>query len=416
MAERNRSVDIIRGLAMLMVVLGHTISGSSIDFEQTFIFQVIWTLQMPLFMLISGYVTRYSKQISNSNGLLKFVRKRTLAYMLPWIVWTLLIRGIVFGESKYTDLGFILWNMDCGYWFLATIWTISLFFGFTEFVVNKISCSHKKQMYKISLQIIGCIISMIIIGLIGLKLGLNFFAIKLTLYYFPFYIIGYLYGQLQEKIKTSSINKYIVVLTGICLLVWIYLINRVDFYSGKDDPGFIILRFLTSLIGSISITSLVTNNCNFLMGGGRESRNLFTKYICVPLSLFKYNSSSHTTDIFQSIGLNSCIDKLCDHSIYRKHNHTSLSEQSVSKSIVVLQDINHWVALFLNWIGLNSIAIYLLHGFFLCQLKYTPLLPLSIYKATLFVGINYIVTVACCGLTIRILQKNKFLNKLLFWK
>lgn len=286
MAERNRSVDIIRGLAMLMVVLGHTISGSSIDFEQTFIFQVIWTLQMPLFMLISGYVTRYSKQISNSNGLLKFVRKRTLAYMLPWIVWTLLIRGIVFGESKYTDLGFILWNMDCGYWFLATIWTISLFFGFTEFVVNKISCSHKKQMYKISLQIIGCIISMIIIGLIGLKLGLNFFAIKLTLYYFPFYIIGYLYGQLQEKIKTSSINKYIVVLTGICLLVWIYLINRVDFYSGKDDPGFIILRFLTSLIGSISITSLVTNNCNFLMGGvekaGIYSLNIYVShYLCL---------------------------------------------------------------------------------------------------------------------------------------
>ena len=55
---RNKIVDIIRGFAMLLVVLGHTLSGSTANFNDTFLFQVIWTLQMPLFIIISGYVTK----------------------------------------------------------------------------------------------------------------------------------------------------------------------------------------------------------------------------------------------------------------------------------------------------------------------------------------------------------------------
>ena len=62
--QRNISVDIIRGFAMMLVVLGHTISVMTTNFEDSFIFQFIWTLQMPLFILISGYVTRYSKPIT----------------------------------------------------------------------------------------------------------------------------------------------------------------------------------------------------------------------------------------------------------------------------------------------------------------------------------------------------------------
>lgn len=49
---RNKIVDIIRGFAMLLVVLGHTLSGSTSNFNDTFLFQVIWTLQMPLFIIL----------------------------------------------------------------------------------------------------------------------------------------------------------------------------------------------------------------------------------------------------------------------------------------------------------------------------------------------------------------------------
>lgn len=63
--NRNQFVDIMRGIAMLLVVLGHTMTGCSVDSQKSFLFNIIWSLQMPLFILISGYVTKYKAHIHN---------------------------------------------------------------------------------------------------------------------------------------------------------------------------------------------------------------------------------------------------------------------------------------------------------------------------------------------------------------
>ena len=52
--NRNEYVDIMRGVAMLLVVLGHTMTGSTVNSESSFLFNIVWSLQMPLFILISG--------------------------------------------------------------------------------------------------------------------------------------------------------------------------------------------------------------------------------------------------------------------------------------------------------------------------------------------------------------------------
>ena len=78
--NRNQFVDIMRGIAMLLVVLQHTMSGCTVGAENTFVFNIAWSLQMPLFILISGYVTKYSRPISDGKGLWKYVKRRTVAY------------------------------------------------------------------------------------------------------------------------------------------------------------------------------------------------------------------------------------------------------------------------------------------------------------------------------------------------
>ena len=105
---RNSTVDILRGIAMLMVVLQHTMVGCTVNSEETFLFNIIWTLQMPLFILISGYVTRYSKPIISGKAYGKFVWKRTLAYLLPWAVWTFFVRGLIFGQTSFLNVKNVL--------------------------------------------------------------------------------------------------------------------------------------------------------------------------------------------------------------------------------------------------------------------------------------------------------------------
>lgn len=265
--NRNQFVDIMRGIAMLLVVLGHTMTGCTVDSQKSFLFNIIWSLQMPLFILISGYVTKYSRPISNSKGLWKYVKRRTVAYMLPWAVWSFLVRGIIFGEDGFLNVKHLLWNMDSGYWFLATIWTISMIFGIASFVAERVS---KENLLKKRIVLLVCyFVGMLLLVGIGTILGLSFFAIKLTLYYMPFYYAGFLYGQFDDKIKESeTVKKIIDSVVAVCFVVWLFVILRFSLYEMSDGGFAIILRAATSLAGCIAVCGLCKEIFSEKIGGG----------------------------------------------------------------------------------------------------------------------------------------------------
>ena len=265
--NRNQFVDIMRGIAMLLVVLGHTMTGCTVDSQKSFLFNIIWSLQMPLFILISGYVTKYSRPIADGNGLWKYVKRRTVAYMLPWAVWSFLVRGIIFGEDGFLNVKHLLWNMDSGYWFLATIWTISMIFGIASFIAERVSKENllKKQVVLLGFYLVG----MVLLVVIGAILGLSFFAIKLTLYYMPFYYAGFLYGQFDDRMKESEIGKKIIdSIVAICFVVWLFVILRFPLYEMSDGGFAIILRAATSLAGCIAVCGLCRGIFSSKIRGG----------------------------------------------------------------------------------------------------------------------------------------------------
>lgn len=268
MKSRNDTVDMIRGFAMLLVVLGHTISGTVIEYSDSFLFQLVWTLQMPLFFIISGYVTRYSHPICDINDLWKFVKRRSLSYLFPWTIWTFLIRGLIFGQSNFFNIGYLIWHMDTGYWFLVTIWMISMVFGVTDFICNKLCKSNDNISVLFHLLLSGFWMMGFLI--VGRLIGMNFLSIKLTLYYLPIYLMGYLYGHIQEKLlltdKKSNLIDFAIVIS---LGLWLAFINRFDFYAMADDVVSILFRFITSILGCIFVIGLFTSTS----GGGEKKKS-----------------------------------------------------------------------------------------------------------------------------------------------
>lgn len=264
---RNESIDILRGLAMLFVIFQHTMSGVTVGAEQSFVFNIAWSLQMPLFILISGYITKYSRPIQTLSALGKVACKKTVAYMCPWLVWTFLVRGLLLGQTSFFDLKYILWKMDSGYWFLATIWVISLIYSCASFVAEQMNSKYliKKQIIFVGVYILG----MLVLVAVGLLFGISFFAIKLTLYYMPFYYAGYLYGQCEDKVKTLNLGKTIIDVTvAICLGVWLFIVLRYSVFDMSDSGIDIIFRVFTSLAGCIAISGLVSNLFENTTGGG----------------------------------------------------------------------------------------------------------------------------------------------------
>lgn len=361
--ERNQFVDIMRGIAMLLVVLGHTMTGCTVDSQQSFLFNIIWSLQMPLFILISGYVTKYSRAIYNINGLWKYVKRRTVAYMLPWCVWSFLVRGIMFGQKDFLNIKTLVWNMDSGYWFLATIWTISMIFGVSSFLAEYIGKGNelKKQLVLFGVYIIG----MIILGGMGILLGLSFFAIKLTLYYMPFYYAGYLYGQYDEKILESKNGKRIVdFMITICFGIWLFVILRISLYNMSDSGMAIIMRAGTSLAGCIAVCGLCKGLfASKFVGGGSD----------LPIN-----------------------------------NHYKGTNNNYNPLLLMEK-----IRTFFGWAGKRSLEIYMIHGLLLNILRPHMEIEFSSIPGYFLTIGNFIITIGLCAIVIELLNQNIYLKKIL---
>ena len=408
--NRNQFVDIMRGIAMLLVVLGHTMTGCTVDSQKSFLFNIIWSLQMPLFILISGFVTKYSRPISDGKGLWKYVKRRTVAYMLPWVVWSFLVRGIIFGEDGFLNVKHLLWNMDSGYWFLATIWTISMIFGIASFIAERVS---KENLLKKQTVLLGCyLVGMVLLVGIGAILGLSFFAIKLTLYYMPFYYAGFLYGQFDDRMKESEIGKKIIdSVVAICFVVWLFVILRFPLYEMSDGGFAIILRAATSLAGCIAVCGLCRGIFSSKIGGySCMGRRALVGSVSHTLSASQLDQVGQSADSVQSGGAEPGSGQLCDYgSTYCDGN--SDDEQKCRAKICIIR--KEKVSAFFLWAGKQSLEIYMMHGLLLNIFKSSVAIQFSSIEGYLLTAGNFALTVGLCAVVIRLLDQNAVLKKVL---
>lgn len=70
----------------------------------------------------------------------------------------------------------------------------------------------------------------------------------------------------------------------------------------------------------------------------------------------------------------------------------------------------------LNWVGIHSLEVYLIHGFSLCFLKLINPPVLDSCYGWLLVTLNFVVAVILSCSYIRIIESNKLLKKILYWK
>lgn len=260
---------------------------------------------MPLFILISGYVTRYSKPITSTSLLIKHLKKRSISYLLPWVIWTFIIRGLILNQTNFFNLKHLFWNMDTGYWFLITIWTISIIYGCSDYLSNKFKAENVRM--KIFLHFLCFVIGMIILVLIGLLAGYDFLCLKLTLSYMPFYFLGYIFGQLQDIIHSNKfmikIQDTIVIAS---LIVWTYFILRYNFYNSETAITDILMRFTVSLCGCIAIMGLMSKISVSGIGRLFQWGDIFVGNIFGTWHIFEYNTINNSTRIDVSCRTNYC--------------------------------------------------------------------------------------------------------------
>lgn len=197
--------DKVRGLAIILVVLGHAIQASYTDFFHVNAFNIIYSFHIPLFMFISGLVTYKKDRKIN----LSWLKLRFLGLAIPF--WTWVFIPFMFNHGwrggVITYVKEVLISPDKAHWFLWVLFLLCIVNYCCTIVANFFKIEH------------GEIVVFIVILLLS-KSRIPFLGIPLLVHHAKFYFIGYYLSKYKAFVKRPAI-----ILGILCGVVWLFTVQ-----------------------------------------------------------------------------------------------------------------------------------------------------------------------------------------------
>lgn len=274
-------VDSLKGILMLLVVLGHSIQFILGDAcSDNYLWNLIYSFHMPAFIAVSGFVC-YKPKYYSGKGSKDFIFRRLKQLIVPFILWSLL-RILANPPYSIMDIVSVFLHPDGGYWFLWVLFIITMIFYLVDWISEK---TKVKQEYIV-------ITTSLVLMLVMLVTNFRLFGYQFISYYFLFYIIGYYFNKYNQYFP----KKIWFIFVGI--LVWFI---TASFWNMHELPFFFkditfipkqvmqyAYRFFVAVIAIITIFTLSSKILNvnfkinnFLLIFGKLSLGIYTSHIII---------------------------------------------------------------------------------------------------------------------------------------
>lgn len=194
---------------MLMVVMGHVLLFS-LKIEHTALIGIIGICEMPLFFVVSGYLTHKEREENFKRMLSRLlIRSRTL--LVPLVVWSI-VRNICDGTVSYS-LSDIYRG---GYWFFLALWWCDVLNMFSAYLSKKFRLGMLGDAL-----LYGFVYAVILLGRIkNIDLG-GVLPVQSVQYYFPFFVMRLLMRKYQF-LNGMVLNKYSYAVGMLLLIIGWY--------------------------------------------------------------------------------------------------------------------------------------------------------------------------------------------------
>lgn len=268
--ERNSRIDAVKGFAILLVMAGHCIVLNGLNTSDPYIYDAIKSVQMPLFMLVSGVVASYSLRRDGKGSGLKKLSQRAVSYLMPffsWFVlvylWTHILHGNLSFGGFLEELKLLLFQTDRGLWFLMTLFVVTLCVMIAQAVADKVCDRENDRKNMLKKMSVFLLVSFAFYGLFFLqsRSGNTFLSPSLTVQYFPFYLLGYVGNGYVSDLFTvknaDSMQKIRCVAVFVSFAVFVWLVIAYDLTTPVEGVKTLALQMLASLLGTVSTYGIV---------------------------------------------------------------------------------------------------------------------------------------------------------------
>lgn len=260
-SERDLRLDSIKGFLIILVILGHIIGACGKGVVCEGVWQIIYLFHMPLFIIVSGYLTRIKKDNRSFWKSISHIAIPLLIFQILFVGIAVIVFRNAFSKSYlYTPY----WTL----WYLLSLLFWRIMIQYTP-----------KRLLEKSYLLLT--IATIVAVFCGLMPNGRIMSIQRTFNFYPFFLFGYYIKQ--GVFKTNLWPKYVS--CGIILVAIVLIINNFPPHVGYDSSR-LMLRgadhytiydiplkmyyLLLSFIVSVSVFSLMPE-INLLSILGKES-------------------------------------------------------------------------------------------------------------------------------------------------
>lgn len=225
--SRLKWIDIARGIAVYMVVLGHIWYSSSTAWLNT----IIYSVHVPLFLVLSGFLFKIKKD----QGFLKFLLNKIITLLIPTFIFIGI--GIIIAITRYkitnpSELvkAFFMWDGKFTYnapcWYFLALFQISIIGYF-------VNLPNRSMLSKLFLAFLFFLIAYIMVKqketILAAQPKSGYFipmAIDRTMLCCGFFIIGSLikdiYGITKEKLSKKWIILVSILVFATSFTLWVF--------------------------------------------------------------------------------------------------------------------------------------------------------------------------------------------------
>ncbi len=226
--KRLSKYDNLKGLAIILVVLGHTLAPTrGIEFYAV-LTNFVYLIHMPIFFFVSGYFSKTDK-----NVVIKSIKNLLIPYFIFSIFWIIFSYFVLEINISKIPLLFPVY----GLWFLLSLFTMKIILPYLVKI---------KYIFWIS------IIMALLIGILPIPSGL--LSIVRTISFLPIFLIGHNYKIYQKIFHEKVVKKFSLNKLKNPLLIYLFIIIfLLGAWILASNVSFEAVQLKTSY-GSISIS------------------------------------------------------------------------------------------------------------------------------------------------------------------